>query len=109
MMRIHDEVMPEMGTMQRLGGQLEALQPQLDSSQSLVVTRAISDLETADNAMMDWMAALKSPLEKIRKSMPADSVLPYLQNETLKIEQVKTDMLESIEQAKRLLQEFSTK
>ncbi len=52
-MAIHDEVMPKMGTLGKLVGELK---PRVDSTETgLAYQKAMTDLQDAHKAMMDWM------------------------------------------------------
>lgn len=92
-MAIHDEVMPKMRDIYKLKKRLKK-SPQKDLE---VVQNSISQLEKADDAMMDWMADYKKP----KGDDP--NALNYLASEMNKIEIVKSTMLIAISNAENIL------
>jgi len=104
-MAIHDDVMPKTGTIHKKKKALKKmLTPMIEDTTRLrnQLLDTILELETAEDGMMDWMAAYKSKPSKL-----ADGVDPmtYYQAEKIKITEVKEKMLTSIENAKVLLNE----
>lgn len=94
-MDVHDEVMPEMGTLRKLakGIQLkldasEADTLQLDPSIKKEMENAISELKNANNSMMEWM----HQFEQIEEGTPHGEVMKYLLNQKKLIDKVKEDM-----------------
>lgn len=95
-MEIHDEVMPEMGSLMKLTKQLKV---ELDSVMSLEktdseqqriikITELISGLESANDLMMDWMRSF----EPMEEGTSHGEVMGFLMEEKKKIEKVKQDM-----------------
>jgi len=107
-MRVHDEVMPKMADMNRVS---RSLKPYLeegaleDKSPQEKVNRAVKELEAADEAMMDWMGAIKQ-LPELRKEMDHDAIMAYLEKEQEAIAKVKEDMLSSLQSGKTLLEKL---
>lgn len=102
-MAIHDEVMPKMGELNQLKESLEKKAETMegdDPSKSAVIG-ALGALETADEAMMDWMRNFEPPVQ----GDESDEVLNYLKIEKEKISEVRDQMLESMAKAKSLLEE----
>lgn len=99
-MDVHDEVMPKMDEIMKLK---RSLQEQIANTPDMVVERKqqlekmISNLDSASNAMMDWMHEF-NPLPD---SVDQEIAREYLEGEMEKIRNVKTLMLESIEKAKQ--------
>ncbi len=103
MMAVHDEVMPKLDDMNRVGRQLK---PYLDSLDDKTVMEeinlALQKLETAEDGMMEWMMA--SPkIGQLRDSLGHEAVLGLLQAEEEKIARVRDDMLNSLQSAESLL------
>jgi len=99
-MKIHDDVMPEMGTIHKLKKKLKKrLENEfISEEEKSAALKAITDLEKADDGMMDWMAAFKLP------EATNDSVqINYLTKEKVVITQVEKDMWNSINAAKSIL------
>ncbi len=92
-MHVHDEVMPEITTIQKLKRKIKKLEVKDDTAMNL-----ITQLEKSDDGMMDWMAGFKLN----SKSSKADQ-LKYLTAEQSKIDKVSIDMKESINSAKKYL------
>ena len=90
---IHDEVMPKMGDMHLARKKLrEVLSSTEDESVKTEILGMISDLENADEGMMQWMNNWKIPESEPEKTA-------YLLEEKDKISKVKTDMLSSLKKA----------
>ncbi|MBP9925996.1 MAG: hypothetical protein KBF45_08370 [Cyclobacteriaceae bacterium] len=98
-MDIHNEVMPKMDEIMKLK---RNLQDQIANSPDLVLERkeqlerVISNLDSANNAMMTWMHEFNPPPD----SVDQEKAREYLESEMERIRKVKTTMLESIEKAK---------
>ena len=100
---IHDEVMPKMGDIHVAKKQLRKLMGEGTSdSLKTEILELISDLEKADEGMMDWMDKWDVPTEE-----PA--MTAYLEKEKIKITKVKEDMLNSIEAANAYIQKANQK
>lgn len=95
-MTLHDEAMAEMGTMQQLKKRLQAyLETLNDEKEQRYVQQLITDLENADTAMMDWMAAYEEPTEE----QPDEEVTEYLEDQKIKAEQMHNQIMTSIKNA----------
>ncbi len=92
-MFVHDEVMPEISTINKLKRQIKKLEEQDSLSQSM-----ISDLANADEMMMSWMADFKPD-----KSKDVEAQLDYLSKEKIKIDKVSVEMKSSILAARNYL------
>lgn len=92
-MEIHDEVMPKIETINRYMTELEVLKDE-DAQASYVY----EELDNADKAMMSWMRSVK-----VNKEGTEEERIAYYETEKIKIENVKTMMLNSIELAKAYL------
>jgi thioesterase domain-containing protein len=99
-MDVHDEVMPRMDEIMKLK---RSLQEQIANTPDMVVERKqqlekmISNLDSASNAMMDWMHKF-NPLPD---STDQEKARAYLESEMERIRNVKTLMLETIDKAKQ--------
>ncbi len=92
-MKVHDEVMPEMSTINKLQRKLKKL-----DLQDPKVMELKSALQSADDGMMDWMHDFK-----LDRKAPKNSQLDYLQKEQQKIDKVSDDMKTSIANAQAYL------
>jgi hypothetical protein len=101
-MEIHDAVMPKVSDMSKLGRKLKKQQTGLDSSSLVINQKAIADLEHAEEAMFDWM-------NKFESSKKGPEHKAYLEEEKVKISKVSDMMLESIDQAQKVLSEYDQK
>ena len=106
---VHDEVMPRMGEIMEVSGQLKKYREtvvidSLDSTGAarLVFTERIGDLETAHEAMMAWMADYDPTYEV---DHPIDSAIVYYEAQIGLIEEVKRVMEKSIDDGKQLVDE----
>lgn len=91
-MVIHDEVMPKMKDIYQLKKKLKKSLPNVQAEQLIV------QLEQADELMMDWMAQYKKP--KIDSDYET-----YLADQLKSVKVVKRDMLSSISNAQKHLNE----
>lgn len=92
-MAIHDAVMPETATIHKLKKALKAAQ---DDSNEKMVLDHIKQLNDADEAMMSWMAAFKTPED-------TTAAKAYLVEEKVKIQAVSDLMAKSILSSNHLL------
>ena len=92
-MTVHDEVMPEINTIQRLK---KSLRPYKENNSE--VLDLMKNLEAADDGMMDWMRGFK-----LDKSASKENQLKYLEAEQTKINKVSKDMRSSISEAQDFL------
>lgn len=103
-MSIHDEVMPEMGTLMNLKKQLKDTISHLDSTNQPVadsLTLIVEQLEEADEAMMQWMRNYSPPSEEISQ----EEALQYLQLKKKEILEVKEKINNSEASARAALQQ----
>ncbi len=99
-MAVHDEVMPKLGELNKDRKELQKILKNVtDEAVKSELLLAITALEKADDGMMDWMADWKVPAELEKQE-------PYLNKEMVKINKVKTDMLESMKNAKLLKEKY---
>lgn len=97
---VHDEVMPKMGKIHDLKGEIgERMKSSLDSATASNYVTLIQNLNTADEAMMVWMRAFNSDIE----SWPLDSALNYLKAEQEKVDAVAEKINNSIAAAEQAL------
>ena len=98
-MMVHDEVMPKMKPMSQLKKKLkkELINRANNAELSMKITESLSEIEAADEQMMDWMADFKLPEDKSEKAQ-----ISYLQKEQKKIEKVRMDIESAINNAHAL-------
>lgn len=94
-MVVHDEILPKMGELHQLKKQLK--RQEVSARQ----TKAIQEIETAQDAMMDWMRNFKS-LWQLSK-MDQTAAMDYLTKEQKCIIAIKQLMLSSIEHGNALV------
>ena len=97
-MDIHDEVMPKMEDIYKLKSQLQeqiANTPDMVMEKKEAIEKKILQLDSANNAMMDWMHQF-SPLAD---SADEEEARAYLEDQMEKIKKVKEEMLTAIEKA----------
>ncbi len=103
-MEIHDEVMPKMGTIGKLVGQLKPMADSLGMESA--EAKAMKDLQEANKSMMDWMQEFgdKFDSEEILdgKELSKEKV-QLLNEEEEKIEAVKEAINSSIARAEEIL------
>lgn len=97
-MDIHDEVMPEMGTLRSMS---KSIQVQIDSlgadstyqdtSQRKQLEEIVEKLKKANESMMEWMRQF----EHVEEGTPHGEVMKYLKEQKRMIEKVRDDMLEA--------------
>ena len=103
-MSIHDEVMPKMGTLGKLVGQLKPMADSLGAES--VEAKAIKDLQEANRSMMDWMQGFgdRFDSEEIMDGKElSDEKKQWLKEEEEKVLQVKDNINSSIERAEEIL------
>jgi len=99
-MSIHDDIMPEMGTIHRLKKQLKNLDTVVIKSPDYsTILNHLSALQKADDEMMDWMAEFSNPTKDTEEAV----AVAYLEKEKEKISQVRDQMRQSIASAKAVL------
>lgn len=104
-MAIHDEVMPKTGTINKKRKALKKkLTPMIEDTTQIrnQLLNTILELETAEESMMEWMSEYKSKPSKLEEGV---NPMDYYKEEKVKITEVKRKMLQSIENAKVLLDE----
>jgi hypothetical protein len=104
-MAAHDEVMPKMGELRKTAKDLHAkadslgaLTDQDFSAEISTLRQAAKKIEDANEGMMEWMR----PFEMPDNEAPIAEVLVYLKEQKEKVDQVKDDMLKSLEEGKAL-------
>jgi hypothetical protein len=103
-MNIHDEVMPKMGTIGKLVGQLKPMADSLGAES--VEAKAMKDLQEANRSMMDWMQGFgdRFDSEEIMNGKElSDEKKAWLKEEEEKVQQVKENINSSIERAEEIL------
>ncbi|GAB5552998.1 MAG: hypothetical protein Sapg2KO_25890 [Saprospiraceae bacterium] len=108
MMKLQDEIRPQMSDINRLTLQLEKLETSVDSSDRQLlgeIDLAIRALEKADQGMMAWINMNSgNKLEILQSEKSHQEIMQYLEEEQQNLQKVNTLMLSSIEQAKKLVQ-----
>ena len=104
-MVIHNEVMPKMGQLGKLVGQLKPMADSLgtDSPEA----KAMRDLQEANQAMMDWMQNFgdKFEHEEIMEGKElSEEKKQWLNEEEVKVKEVKEKINSSIANAEALLE-----
>lgn len=98
-MNFHDEAMPKMEDIYKIKSQLQekiANSPNLVKERKEALERMILVLDSANNAMMDWMHQF-NPLPD---SVDEEQARAYLESEMEKIREVNQTMINALEQAK---------
>lgn len=104
-MKIHDDVMPEMSTIHRLRKNLKKIDTTLVKTPNYpTILNHLSALEKADEGMMSWMAEFSNPTSDAEEA----TALNYLENEKIKITAVREQMLKSIADAEEVLEKTET-
>ena len=94
----HDVVMPMMGTTHKVRKALKAYQSSkgtLEQTEAAAITKMLTDLDKADESMMDWMQKYQK-LGKLQDSKSHAEIMKYLENEEVRINKVKELMESSI-------------
>ncbi|WP_125077835.1 hypothetical protein [Rufibacter latericius] len=97
---LHDSAMAKMGVLYSRRKELTYLKDSVvvqDSSAQKSLRGGISDLVRADERMMQWMRAYRSPEGKAPQE-----ALDYLQQEKIKIEEVRQAIAQSLQAADSL-------
>ncbi|MDP2526106.1 hypothetical protein [Maribacter dokdonensis] len=105
-MAIHDEVMPKMGTLGKLVGQLKPMADSLGVES--VEFKAMKDLQEANRSMMDWMQGFGDRFdadEILNGKDLSDEKKKWLLEEEEKVKQVKENINSSIANAEKILSE----
>ncbi len=104
-MAVHDELMPKMGKIGRLVGELNNLEDSTETGQ--LYKEAKIDLQEANKAMMDWMKDLgdRFDYEEIMKGKElTEQKQLWLNEEEDKVKVLKEKINGSIERAEKLLE-----
>lgn len=98
-MKVHDDIMPEMKTLHKNKKFLEAWKEDnaLSPADQATVDSLIASIEAADEGMMSWMGNF---------NVPDDSLLveKYLLGEKEKVQKVSDDMQKAIESSNAFIQ-----
>ena len=94
-MKIHDDVMPEMSTINKLRRKIKKV-----SDDSNVKTELIKQLENANDGMMQWMSDFD-----FDENASETAQLEYLADQKIIIQRVSDDMKGSISSAQDYLKE----
>jgi hypothetical protein len=100
-MKVHDEVMPKMNDIYKLKEELKkdiADAPGMVENKRKEIESAILQLDAASEAMMDWMRNF-NPLPD---SLGEERAREYLEEQKIKVDKVKEEMLRAIDGAKGL-------
>lgn len=103
-MTIHDEVMPKMGTIGKLVGELKSKTD--TTAKGIRYERAVVDLQEAHKSMMDWMKDFGERFdhEEILKGKPLnEQKQKWLDEEEVKVKEMKEKVNTSIIKAQELL------
>lgn len=102
---IHDEVMPEMSTIGKLVAEIK---PRVDSSDSgKKFGKAMEDLQLAHQAMMTWMQGFGERFDSdeiLNGKALTEQKQAWLDEEEEKVKAMREQVLNSIEQARNLLE-----
>jgi hypothetical protein len=100
-MDVHNEVMPRLDEMFKLSESLRdkiAKTPEMPTVKKQEIQAAIDSLDHANEGMMVWMRKFNP----VTDSADSQAARNYLNEEMVKVERVKTDILSAIEKAKAL-------
>lgn len=104
-MRIHDEVMPKMGQLGKLVGELK---PMVDSTENGKATEeAVEDLQQAHKAMMDWMTGFGNRFDSeeiLNGKELSEQKKQWLEEEEEKVKALREQINRSIEKAEKVLE-----
>jgi hypothetical protein len=98
-MAVHDEVMPKMNDIYKLKESLTnkiAEAPTMPAAEKEAIAGTISKLDSASESMMVWMRNF-NPLPD---SLGEQEAKEYLENEMEKVQRVRTNILEALEEGK---------
>jgi hypothetical protein len=100
-MKVHDEVMPKMNDIYKLKEELKkemADAPKMVEEKRKAIEVTITQLDSASERMMVWMRNFNP----IPDSLGEEKGRKYLEEQKVKVERVKEEMLKAIEEAKAL-------
>lgn len=98
-MKIHDEVMPRMSDIRDLHEELTAIKKEAGTKPMEGLDEAIQSLEKAEEWMMSWM----KNYSETKNTLAPEHLGKFYEKELMKVENVKSTMLTSIEQAEAWL------
>ncbi len=105
LMQVHDEVMPRMGELTMLAGQVKEILKQdtlLPAETRGQFEATVREMEMAEEGMMDWMAGFRQP-EVLRATMGHEQIMAYLNAEKDKITEVSVQIKSGIEKGKTII------
>lgn len=94
----HDVVMPMMGTTNKVRKQLKAIatdRPDLPTETVDKINQLITNLDKADEGMMDWMNGFQQ-LKKLQATKEHKEILKYLDEQDVEIKRVGIEMTNAI-------------
>lgn len=97
--RVHDEVMPKMGSLYKLKGTLQEKinsTPDMPEERKAELQEIIRELDESYEGMMQWMRNFKPE----QHADSEDQTREYLENEIESIKEVKRDILSALEKGK---------
>ena len=100
-MKVHNEVMPKMDDIYKLKGQLKkkiSETPGMPAEKKTAIESAIVKLDSASEGMMIWMRKFTPPSDSTSEEKEKE----YLEDQKVKVQKVKEDMLKAIDNAKAL-------
>ncbi len=100
-MAIHDSIMPKTDSIMSLKQLLKNREVEIKEGDSAMVKKAIEKLNSANEAMMQWMRQYDQPSDTLEQSKKKT----YLKEQKAKIKKVKNKMLKSIEKANKILKD----
>jgi hypothetical protein len=105
-MAVHDEVMPKMGTINKLIAELKPLADSTEAGNKYQT--AMEDLQGAHRSMMNWMQGFGTRFnsdEILNGKELSDQKKAWLLEEEVKVNQLKKDINSSIDRAQKILSE----
>lgn len=102
-MGVHNEVMPKMDDIFRMKEKLKnriATEQDMKDDQKKIIESTILKLDSAGEGMMVWMRQFNPPPD----STGEEAAKAYLEEEKVKVQKVKEDILQAIEEANGLMQ-----
>ncbi len=108
LMIVHDEVMPKISNIHKLGRQLKNYSETTEDVPNLVkeqIAATVGLLDEADESMFSWMNNLRQ-LKPLQDTEKHEDIVIYLRAEQDRMDKVKKDMLISIEKGSMLVQEL---
>lgn len=108
LMVVHDEVMPKISNIHKLGRQLKNYSETAEDIPNEVkeqVAATISLLDEADESMFSWMSNLRQ-LKPLQDTEKHEDIVIYLRAEQDRMDKVKKNMLMSMEKGSMLVQEL---